>query len=58
MNKKKYKLEKEIRKTILALRKIRRKPPGEFGSEEIEAISWALDYLEEELNPTKICKGE
>lgn len=39
----------QLKKTIKGLRKIRRNPPKEFGAEEIQAISYSLDYLEEDL---------
>lgn len=40
---------KLIKKVISELRKIRRNPPKEWKSDKLKAISWALDYLEEEL---------
>lgn len=40
---------KQIKKTIKGLRKIRRNPPKQLSGEEIEAISYAQDYLEEDL---------
>jgi hypothetical protein len=45
---------KQIKKAIKGLRKIRRNLPKEFSVEEIEAISYALDYLEEELFKMKL----
>jgi len=40
----------QIKKVIRGLREIRRRPPKEFRKKEIEAISYALDYLAEDLS--------
>ena len=40
---------KQIKKAIKGLRKIKRNPPKQLSKEEIEAISYAIDYLWEDL---------
>ena len=45
-------MNEKIKETIKALREIRRRPPKEFDSKKLEAISFALDYLEEDSEKT------
>ena len=47
------KKQKELKKTIKELRKLRRNPPPEVSVEELEAISYALDWLEEDFLENK-----
>ncbi len=44
----------EIKRAIKELRKVRRRLPREFGPEQVWAISWVLDYLEEDLSKTRL----
>lgn len=43
-------LKEKIKETIYKLRRIRRRPPAELSAEDLGAISFALDYLEEDLS--------
>lgn len=48
-------MTEQIKKAIKGLRKIRRNPPKEWKSDELEIISWTLDYLEEDM--VKLTQG-
>jgi hypothetical protein len=49
INKMKNQYIEQLKKMIDGLRKFRRRPPKETSPQELEAVSYSLDYLLEDL---------